>query len=161
MANPFENLTSIDAIKKAYRKLCLTCHPDMREDKEQAAKEFMELTRIYEAAISSAKNNNIRRRAKPPPPPPPPKPSDPIKEVCIVNPFDTYEFVFFGEATRTVRVSPAMLEYGGTLEIVSKDDYGYSGTFFFVVPPKTKTGQRFRFQLPIGQVEITLVSERK
>ncbi len=43
-----------DEVKKAYRILALKCHPDHREDKEQAALEFQQLTEAYNQAYKIA-----------------------------------------------------------------------------------------------------------
>lgn len=148
------------AIKKAYRKLCLSCHPDMRADKEQATVEFRELTRIYNVALTMIGKVKPKRTI----PPPPPKPSGPIDHRVIVSPIDEFEFMLFGEVSRVALVSPELLEYGGTIEIHMHNAAGYGhieGHFRFDIPPKTKNGQKFRFALPIGRVEISVVSQRK
>lgn len=162
MDNPFENLTSRIAIKKAYRKLCLTCHPDVRPDKEKAAEEFRELTRIYETALA------MLGKPKPPPPPPPrpkpkPKPNNgPIIEQGYIEAVDDFEIMNFGKIVRTVRVSPEILEYGGMLQIYARYPGGYADHLFqFRIPPHTPNGQKFRYKGLIAIWEITVVGERK
>jgi hypothetical protein len=148
------------AIRKAYRHLAKSCHPDVRIDKENAAVEFRELTRIYEIALTMAR----AQKPKPRKAPPPAKPPGPIKHKGKVAPIDDFEFDMFGEVSRVARAPPEVFEYGGTviIEMSKLDGYGCKiGAFQFEVPPKTKNGQKFRFNLSVGIVEITLVSERK
>lgn len=167
--DPFSRLgiapdSSRSAIKKAYRKLCLTCHPDMRPDKERAAEEFRELTRIYQVALTMI--GTVRSPPSKPKPPPPPKPPGPIIYKVRLPPIDAFEFMHFSEASRVAFVPPDIFEYGGRLQVFLRSRTGgilgvVEGDFEFIVPPHTKNGQHFRFQLPIGQLELTLVSQRK
>lgn len=170
MNDPFSKLgippsASVVAIKRAYRKLSLTCHPDVRTDKEAATIEFRELTRIYQVALSMVgKVSTPPPKPKREPPPPPPKPTGPIIAKVKVAPIDDFEFSMFGEASRFATIPPELFEYGGTavIDMSSLDGHGSKiGIFRFEVPPKTKNGQTFRLKMPIGIVEITLVSERK
>lgn len=165
MTDPFQKLgiptsSSAIAIKRAYRSLAKSCHPDLREDKELATIEFRELTRIYEAALAMALKPV---KTKKPPPPPPPKPAGPITANIKVAAMDEFEFTLFGEVTRFAFAPPEIFEYGGSVSV----HVGVNGftdkmrAWKFEVPPKTKNGQKFRFKLPIGIVELTLVSQRK
>lgn len=164
--DPFRRLglssdASAAAIKKAYRKLCLQCHPDVRPDKDQAQKEFLELTRIYELALSMIGKVQPPPRPKPPPKEPPPRPDRPLVHLATVPNFDQFEFMLFGEAFRVATAPPELFEYGGTL-IIRLIDIGSGaedGRFSFQVPPLTKSGQKFRLQMSIGKVEFTLVKE--
>lgn len=159
MNDPFRGLTTTNAIKKAYRKLCMSCHPDLRTDKDRATEEFRELTSIYEVALSMV--GTIKpSKPKKEPPAPPPKPSQPIFHRTVVASLESFEFLLFGEVSRAARAPPEIFEYGGTVRIILSK-YNNEANFEFIVPPKTPNGQKFRFKLPIGQVEITLVSERK
>lgn len=170
MSNPFDSLTSADAIKRAYRKLAKECHPDLRPDKEAAAIEFRELTRIYESALSAVKTKSaepwwtpagLKRKA---PEPPPAKPSGPITHIEKVAPIDDYEYDSFGMVSRHAIVPAELLEYGGTMVIGLShfNAYGLKCNHFqFEVPPKTQSGQRFRFQMAKGTVEIALYKGRR
>ena len=172
MKNPFISMTTASAIKKAYRKLALECHPDVRQDKEKAAEEFRELTRIYEQAMLQAGREKPERKPdrKPPPPPkeppqPPPRPSGPITVRVETPEIEKYEFDFFEMGVRTIVVkNPALFEYGGTLIVdflnMNQSLPSRTFSFKFEIQPKTASGQRFRFKLPLGQAEIMLVSER-
>jgi hypothetical protein len=154
--NPFMGLSGPAAIKRAYRILALQCHPDVRSDKEAAAVEFRELTRIYQEAMAQAPKATI----KPSREAPPPRPDAYINMRVSTPAIDKFEFDFFGEGARTIVVrNPALFEYGGGLTVDFMEGTRIISSFSFQIPPKTKSGQRFRFKLPIGMVEILLVRE--
>lgn len=175
MTNPFENLTTEAAIKSAYRKLSLKCHPDTRPDKEQATEEFRELTRIYQLALKGlvepvkTKADDWWHRGTAPPPPP--EPGKQYQETFDLGEVDNFEFEHWGEAMRTFICSRAILLYGGTLRIKAKiSGKGILGTKWrskieeqmwdFIVPPNQPDIVKVRVQLPVGPVILTLVGRR-
>lgn len=162
MEDPFKHLTTADAIKSAYRKLCLKCHPDVRPDKEAASIEFRELTRIYESAMAMV--GKVKTQQPPPKPKrrPPPPPSQTIREEAYIEAINDFEIMTFGEAIRVARCSESLLLYGGSMVIRFRSSKKNKDIpFEFEVPKNTKNGQKFRFQLAGGTMELTLVFERK
>lgn len=118
MTDPFSKLTTEDAIRAAYRKLAKTCHPDLRSDKDAAASEFRELTRIYEIALVRVKN----RQPDPQPfvRPPPPRPTAKIISTVDVGEIERWEMDNFKQVAYTVRCTRELLFYGGELHITYK-----------------------------------------
>jgi len=171
MRNPFENLSSQQEIKKVYRKLCLTCHPDVRPDKAQATIEFRQLTTYYNAAMKSAVKTKPKTQTwtytwnnQPPQPqrPKPPPPNQPLKEEVRIDPIDYFDRDIMGIAVRIIRISPEMMEYGGTVLVQeSRRGIATDFQFTFTVPPNTLNGQKFKFATSKGDIVITLISERK
>jgi hypothetical protein len=161
--DPFRHLTTADAIKSAYRKLCLKCHPDVRPDKEAAAIEFRELTRIYQTAMSMVGKVSPSPPPRPKPQrPKPPPPVTPLRETVYLEAISDFEIMTFGEAIRVASCSETMLNYGGSLVVRFRSSKKNKDIpFEFEVPKNTKNGQKFRFQLSDGVMELTLVSERK
>lgn len=160
--NPFARFSTEQEIKRAYRKLCLTCHPDVRPDKESATEEFRELTRIYEVALSMIGKVQPPPKPKKQPSPPPPKPTGPITDTARIVQAEEFD-MFFGVVTRTALAKPEIMVYGGimTIEIMDVSMMGIVSKFSFDVPINTPNGQKFRFQMPYGPLEITLVMEHK
>lgn len=178
MTNPFENLTSEAAIKSAYRKLSLKCHPDTRPDKERATEEFRELTRIYKLALNGIIEPAKKPQPKPhdwwhrdPDPPPPPPNGHIYRETVDLGDVDNFEFEHWGEATRTFICSRAILLYGGKLRVKAKiSGKGIFGskwgsktteqTWEADIPPNQQNVVKVRIQLPVGPVILTLVGRR-
>lgn len=179
MASPFAKLTTTDAIKKAYRKLALTCHPDLREDKVAAAEEFRTLTLVYENALANVgkQTNNDdwpppypeptgwkgrarpekKEKSKPKTPPPPTKPL--VVDVTTTA-IDYFEFDNFGGGpSRFISITAQMLFYGGTVNLMFAHGSGVTPGFRFTIPRDTKNGQVFRFQFPQGPLELMVVSQ--
>lgn len=177
MTNPFENLTTEAAIKSAYRKLSLKCHPDTRPDKEKATEEFRELTRIYKLALKGIieppqqKSDDWWHRDQSAPPPPPP--GQHYVETVDLGHIDNFEFDHWGEALRTIICSRAILLHGGVLRVKfkgakmeislfgKKAKFGQSEDYRnYDIPPNTPNPVRFRINLPAGPVVLTLVGRR-
>lgn len=166
MQNPFHNLTTVAAIKKAYRKLSLTCHPDVRPDKEQATIEFRELTRIYNLALSGVGERPQQKQATQEDwwhrdPSPPPKPKNPIVEEINIGEIDNFEFDIWGEAIRTIICSRALLLYGGKLRIWLKAPGKSRGQMWEAeIPSNCPNPVKIRMSLPVGPLILTLVGRR-
>ena len=56
----FENLSSMEIVKKQYRKLAMKYHPDRNKDKE-AEEIFKAINNEYEKAINIAKENELKK----------------------------------------------------------------------------------------------------
>ena len=56
----FENLSSMEIVKKQYRKLAMKYHPDRNKDKD-AEEIFKAINNEYEKAINIAKENELKK----------------------------------------------------------------------------------------------------
>lgn len=165
--------SSKDKIKSAYRQKAKSCHPDLRDDKENATIEFRELTEAFEMALLYSGGSTERRPPPPPPPrrpPPPPSPSyqkaeaKPEKEpppgsiyrhIEKFTKFDV-EVQTFGLVSRLIYVTKKFAEKGGYI-VFSINDQKYG----FKYLAGTKNGQRFRFENPSWPcpLEIQIVQD--
>ena len=53
----------------------------------------------------------------------------------------------------------SLLVYGGVVVVEMMDNIHVENRFEFTIPPNTKVGQQFRFDMPVGPVIITLVNQ--